>query len=370
VSTIAGIFMLDGGAVDAVEVQRLSDALAHRAADDVSIWRDGPIGLIARLWHTTPESRQARQPYHTAASGLSIVLDGRIDNRDDLRAALRGHVDVDAAAADVELLAAAYGRWGADCAAHLVGDFAFAVWDARTRRLCCSRDVIGLRPLFFRAGAKRFAWASEPHALLRIDGTAPAANERMVGEYLTFIIDKTETLLEGVCRLAPAHTLVVDGSGVRSWQYWDIDPHREIRYADDRDYVEHLRSLLAGAVRAQTRSATPVGVMLSGGLDSSTVLAMAQPLRPGGQAVTAYSIAADGAQDESAYFGEAAAGGGARAGGVGAALWGARRWSCARICRPRSRSSPRRRAISTCPTIRTPRPPVRSTSTRARMVCG
>ena len=304
--------MLDGGAADAAALQRLSGALAHRAADDVSIWSDGAIGLVARLWHTTPESRQTRQPYHTSASGLSVVLDGRIDNRDDLQAALRGHADLAAAAADVELVAAAYERWGADCAAHLVGDFVFAVWDARAQRLCCSRDVMGLRPLFFRADARRLAWASEPHALLRFDGTTPSANERMVGEYLTFIIDKTETLLDGVNRLAPAHTLVADRGGVRTWQYWDVDPDREIRYADDRDYVEHLRALLADAVRAQTRSAAPVGVMLSGGLDSSTVLAMAQPLRPAGHPVTAYSIAADGPQDETAYFREAAALAGAR----------------------------------------------------------
>jgi asparagine synthase (glutamine-hydrolysing) len=312
VSTIAGILRLDGGSVQHVDVQRLADALAHRAADEVQTYVDGPIGLAAGLWRTTPESLRERQPHHVAASGVSAAFDGRLDNRGDLLSRLGGHADLATDSTDVDILMAAYERWGADCAPELIGDFAFAIWDRRARRLCCSRDVLGLRPFFYRADAARFAWASEPHALVRYDGTTPAPNERMVGEYLTRIVDKRETLIEGVCRLPPAHTLVADAGGVRSWKYWDVDPRREIRYADDRDYVEHLRALMGEAVRAQMRSATPIGVLLSGGLDSSTVLGVARSLDPNGAVPTAYSLAIDGPENEASFFREAAAHAGAR----------------------------------------------------------
>jgi asparagine synthase (glutamine-hydrolysing) len=306
------VFRRDGAPSVPSELHALSHALRHRAADSEDSWIDGSIALAARLWHTTPESFRERQPHCDPAARLSIVFDGRLDNRDDLFRALGDIRSVERHSTDVELIVAAYRRWSVDCASRLIGDFAFALWDADARRLFCCRDILGVRPFYYRLDDSRFAFASEGHALVRYDGSTPEPNERMVAEYLTRIVDKEETLLDGVVRLPPAHSLTVDASRLRKWRYWDVDPDRRIEYSDDREYVEHLTELLTRSVRARLRSASRVGVMLSGGLDSSTVLGMARTLGATSDTPTAYSLSVRGPEDESEFFRAVAAHVGAR----------------------------------------------------------
>ena len=298
VSTIAGILHLDGRPVSRDDLSRLSRHLSHRIGDAEGTWIDGPIGVFVRVLHTTEETAGEQQPWHD--SRLTVTFDGRLDNRGELMRALDLPVDQEAITGDAAIVAGTYQKWGDECASHLLGDFAFIVWDRLEQRLFGARDVIGIRPFYYRLEPSRLLWAPEPHALLRYDGTAPAPNEGVVGEFLAnAVTDKCETLLAGITRLPPAHTLVIDRGGAHIRRYWDIDPSRELKYRHEREYVEHLDMLLREAVAARLRASGPVGVLLSSGLDSSTVLGVARTFSGDARRLRAYTLAAAGAADES-----------------------------------------------------------------------
>jgi asparagine synthase (glutamine-hydrolysing) len=279
------------------DLTRLTQSLSHRIGDSEGTWIDGAIGVFARVLETTVEAARERQPWHD--DRLTVAFDGRLDNRDELLNAFEIPAEARRLAGDAALVAGAYRRWGDECASHLLGDFAFVVWDRLERRLYGARDVIGIRPFYYRLDSLRLLWAPEPHALLRYDNRRPEPNEGMVGEVLAnAITDKSETLLAGIMRLPPAHSLVVDGAGVHVNRYWQIDPAHELRYRDEREYVEHLDALLREAVAVRLRAAGPVGVLLSSGLDSSTVLGVARTHEAAaGVPLRAYTLAVAGADE-------------------------------------------------------------------------
>ncbi len=297
-STIAGVLYLDGRPAISEDLSRLSRHLSHRLADTERRCIDGPMGVVVRVLHTTAEAAREQQPWCDAR--LVVGFDGRLDNRGELIEALDPPIDENAAPGDAALVAHAYRRWGVDCASHLLGDFAFVVWDRVERRLYGARDIFGVRPFYYRLDTARLLFAPEPHALLRCDGTSPAPNEGVVGEFLAnAVCDQTETLLAGIMRLPPAHAFVADSRGVRISRYWDIDPSRDICYKDEHEYAEHLQALLREAVTARLRAAGPVAILLSSGLDSSTVLGVARTVSGPDAALRAYTLSAPGAADES-----------------------------------------------------------------------
>jgi asparagine synthase (glutamine-hydrolysing) len=161
----------------------------------------------------------------------------------------------------------------------LLGDFAFALWDARQHRLFCARDHLGLKPFYYVHTAASFAFASEIKALFALPWTPRRPNETRVADYLMQMVqDKEATFYDGILRLPPAHTLTVTPAGLRLQPYWGLDPEREIRYASDADYAEAFRERFVEAVRCRLRSSLPVGTFLSGGLDSSSVTCVAGTL--------------------------------------------------------------------------------------------
>jgi asparagine synthase (glutamine-hydrolysing) len=238
---------------------------------------DGGVGLAHLALHVTPEDAIERQPL--ADGTLVLVADARIDNRAELQAALRD-VLRSPSPTDADLILAAYRRWGTDCARHLIGDFAFAIWDTDARRLFAARDPMAMRALYYRAEPDRFLFATEVKQILAAPGVPTRIYEPMVAAYLAGNFDDLEhTFYEGIRALPPAHALSVATKNVRTWRYWNIDSEARIAYADDRDYVEHFRTLFAEAVQARLRSAQPMGLFLSGGLDSGSVAAMAGALQ-------------------------------------------------------------------------------------------
>jgi asparagine synthase (glutamine-hydrolysing) len=280
VSGIVGLFNLDGRPADGGMVGRMLAAIATRGPDASRVRTGGAVGLGHCLLAATPESIGEVQPHLEADGALSIVFDGRIDNRGELteefeRARVPLSADFDAAFA-----LAAYRRWGVDCAARLLGDFAFAVWDREHRRLFCARDVMAQKPFYYHLGADVFLFASEPQALLQHPSVSRRPNEGMAGEHLSIITSTTDTLLADVQRLPSGHRIVVSAAACRLDKYWDIDPARTIRYRTVDEYGEHLHALLRQVVGDRLRSSTAVGVMLSGGIDSSSIMATAMALRP------------------------------------------------------------------------------------------
>ena len=304
---IAGVARLDGapmastGHTGADALPRLAARFGSRAPDGTTIWCGEHAGFVHGLLAVTPESEHEAQPL--CAGDLTISFDGRLDNRDELIAAL----DVERERGDAMLALSAYVKWGEAAAGHLLGDFALVVWDAPKRQLYAARDTSGVRPFFYREGPGWIAWASEIDILATGVDAMPPPNEGMVGEHLAGIItSKRDTLFHGISRLPPAHTLTASAAGIHARRYWTPDPRAEIRYRHDADYEAHLADLIRAAVSARLRTRRPVGVMLSGGIDSSSILALgAHACRdssvpcPG---LRAFSISVPGPDDERPFF--------------------------------------------------------------------
>ena len=178
---------------------------------------------------------------------LALTADARIDNRPELLRTLRlGDSDVP----DSELILAAYEKWGEDLAAHLVGDFAFALWDGHARKLVCARDVMGIKPFYYYAGGEVFAFASEIKGLLAHPEVPRRLNETKVVDYLAPVFEDLEqTFYEGIYRLPPAQVLVVEEGRIRRRTYWELDASRELRLGSDEAYVEAFREVFTEALR-------------------------------------------------------------------------------------------------------------------------
>ena len=278
-SAIAGIVRLDGSPCEQQPLDALARLLAQRAHDGSATWRSGEAGLVYGRLNTTPESASEPQPLVDAASLAAIVFDGRLDNRDELL----DHADIAAgdraAVGDAAIVLRTYAARGADCVDRLRGDFAFAIWDRRERRLLCARDGFGVKPFCYRATDRWIAFASEPGALARFDDDVPRVNEGMIAEHLAGVVtSRTETLFEGILRLPAAHRLVADANGIRTTQYWTPDLNAELQLADAAEYAERLRDLVERAVAARLRVRGGVAVSLSGGVDSSSITGVAATL--------------------------------------------------------------------------------------------
>jgi asparagine synthase (glutamine-hydrolysing) len=280
-SGLAVLFHRDGRPVEESAIAAMLTAIPYR----------GPDGLTARLWDdlalgcaqmiTTPEEAGRAQPLVSLRTGCAIIADARLDNREALLGALPEPSA--ATASDAELILHAYEAWELDAPARLLGDFAFVLWDPRRQRLVCARDTSGQRPLYYRVDRRTFAAASEIHQLLQDPAVPVAPNHETIRASLVPINvyrnpkEQAATFYEGVSALPAAHWLTVDHEGLVVRRYWQLTT-TELRYRRENDYAEHCRELLFTVVRAHLRSRDPVGALLSGGLDSCSVVCIAEEL--------------------------------------------------------------------------------------------
>ena len=240
-------------------------------------WRGKGIGLGFR---SRPGAAGGQALRFDMEAGLACVADVRLDDRETLCAALGVPQPDRAALADGDLILRAYLRWGAACPTHLLGDYAFAVWNAWTRTLFCARDHVGARPFYYATLAEGFVFASAVEAVLAAPGVSDALDEATVAASLTRIglTTPTRTFFQAVRKLPPGHTLTVDfGSrgGARLQRYWRPEHTPRARPASDDAYAAELLDLYAKAVRARLRGPDPIGAHLSGGLDSSSIVVLA-----------------------------------------------------------------------------------------------
>ena len=274
-SAIAGVFHRNGRPASRDDASRLAAAVPHRGPDGAFVWTDGAVALSHQAFRTSRGDAEP-QPVVDQMSRRAIVFDGRLDNRSELA----GAVAVDGDASDARLVLAAHARWGGDAPAHLLGDFAFAIWDAAAGELFCARDPIGVRPFYYVLDRERFVWATDHRALLRSGVVAVRPNESMVGEYLARSFrTRTETLFGGVSRLPGGATLTVTRASHRHDDYWRPDRSPDLNHQTDRECAEHFFQVFGDAVACRLDSTQPVvAAYLSGGLDSSSVVAMTQAL--------------------------------------------------------------------------------------------
>jgi asparagine synthase (glutamine-hydrolysing) len=278
-SAIAGFWHPGGRPAEPAELQRMLHRLSRRGPDGSGAWCEGAVALGHLLLHTTPESLGESLPV-AGRGGLVLTADARIDNRRELMDALPALDRPARDAPDSELILAAYRTWGVRCATHLVGDFAFALWDDVNRHLFCARDPFGVKPFYYHyQPARLFAFATEIKGILALREVPRRLNENRVADYLQWSFDDEEiTFYDGIVRLPPAHTLLVTRDRLTLRRYWNLDPERELRLGSDRAYAEAFQEVFTQAVRCRLRSAFPVGSSLSGGLDSSSIVCTARSL--------------------------------------------------------------------------------------------
>lgn len=275
-SSIFGIAYPDGRPVAPHELQALDAALAGRGPDGGGLWHGDGVGLGFRWLQTLPETEQ--QPLTSHDGRLTLVAQVRLDNR----AALMHNLGLaDPQLADSAILLAAYQRWGAACLNRLMGDFAFAVWDAEQHRLFAARDHFGVRPFYYHSAQGALAFASSARALHHLAWVPHELNEQWVMQVLLFRPPRSPiTAFVGIERLAPAHYLTFSPDGLHVQRYWSPADSPSVRFANDDDYVAGFREMFTEAVRSRLRTPKAVGAFLSGGLDSSSVACTIRHLQP------------------------------------------------------------------------------------------
>jgi asparagine synthase (glutamine-hydrolysing) len=301
-SGIAGIIRFDGAPVEPGLVEKMTGLMPYRGPDGINHWVKGGVALGQCMLRTTPESLEENQPLCNEDESLVLVMDGRVDNWEELRRELLGRGAVLRTRADAELVLRAYEAWGRDCLAHIDGDFALVIWDARRREAFCARDRIGKKTFTYHWDGKRLAFASELHAILSLPGMREELNEGMLAEFLAMEwLSRDETFWKGIYRLVAAHRMTVGPNGPSIEQYWMPDLWQTLPYTRDEEYVEHYRALLFDVVRRMSRSHLPVAYEVSGGLDSSAIFAVAEHLRRDGRlpapAIEGYSLAFEDAPE-------------------------------------------------------------------------
>ncbi len=283
-AVIAGIRRVDGEPVESDLVAEILRRGHLGTEDRRDLWLGDGIGLGCRQFDTTPEARLEKQPEASPDGRCRIVFDGRLDNRPELLEELEVAPERAAQTTDPQLVLSAYRKWGADCPAQMVGDFAFALWDEAEQRLICGRDAVGIRWFFYHFDGRRLLFASQIEQLLAVPGLASSLELDMefIADYLVSSGSSNDrTPFQGIRKLPPAHVMVVESAQVRISRYWD-PPREKLRYSRDEDYAEHFLQLFRQAVARNLRSYGPVWSDLSGGLDSPAVVATAaQLLRQG-----------------------------------------------------------------------------------------
>jgi asparagine synthase (glutamine-hydrolysing) len=290
-SGIVGVFHRDGRPVERSLVERMAQAMGHRARDGIFVWSEGAVGLGFLKTGATPESQREVQPVRDASGRYTLVFDGRIDNRQEVLDSLEPKARHLITAPDSALALYAYEVWGEALPARLVGDFAFAIWDKVERRLFCARDFLGMRPFFHYLDQRIFVFGTEFHPFFLAQAVPREVNEGMVGEFLAAALtNRQETLWRGVNRLLPACWLRVETSRTQQHQYWQ-PPDCLRSFRSDTECAERFRDLLFNAVRASLRAPSKVAAELSGGLDSSSVVVVASVLAADGlPTVEPYSV--------------------------------------------------------------------------------
>jgi asparagine synthase (glutamine-hydrolysing) len=299
VSGLFGILRFDGRAVAEEDLQRQLKALTHLGPDGRELWRDGPIGLGALLMRLVREDAFDRQPLFDGPSGVTLVCDARIDNREELAAALSLGDAALGQMADSDVLFAAYKAWGADCAERLVGDFAFAAWEHGTKTLTLGRDHMGQRQIFFHVGPGFFAFATERKGLWALPDVPRQLPRDLFVRRLTNGVRAEPRAFnpagpDGIGVVPGGSVVTIDERGsITARRYWEPRGAPEHEGRDEAYYVEAYRRVLSDAVGCRVRRTTaPAGLFLSGGFDSAAVAALAgQALaEPGQQLVAAASV--------------------------------------------------------------------------------
>jgi asparagine synthase (glutamine-hydrolysing) len=289
-SAIFGLFSPNGGGPPDRALLQMRSALAAHGGDGSSTWTGSGLGLGQELKRVTPEDLSERQPLMSRDGRRVLVSDGRIDNRRELSGEL-GLAWESPQIPDSAFILAAYERWGEDCARQLIGSFSFAIWDEECKRLIVARSPFGAKTVFYHQAAEFVAFATTPRALFALSGVPRELSRQGIADVLVLVPPEPgASLYEGISSLDPGYQLTADHRGCRVRRFWSPALGKELRLRSDQEYEEAFTELFDRVVGDHLRSLSPVGMLLSGGLDSTSVAASAAPLlAKRGERLTAYT---------------------------------------------------------------------------------
>ena len=258
---------------DAELLERMTQVVAHRGPDDQGLWCDGSVGIGMRRLSIIDLST-GHQPLSNEDGTIWIVFNGEIYNYLDLRKELIANGHVFQTQSDTEVVVHAYEMWGDDCTLRLNGIFGFAIWDQRRQRLFLARDHYGVKPLYYFDDGKRLLFGSEIKSILEDSSVPRQVDLNALDLFLTFrFVPSPATMFQGIHKLPPGHRLIVEPDGIFLQRYWDPRPQVDENLSE-ADYIFLLQERLEAAVRRQMISDVPLGALLSGGIDSSVVVAI------------------------------------------------------------------------------------------------
>lgn len=274
---MVGILGFDGAPANRDLLHRMTDSLRFRGPDCCNIKLHGAVGLGHALLRTTFESEHETQPCSLDGK-CWLIADARIDGRAELIGKLKArdrHVFSDVS--DPELILHAYAAWGENCVTHLIGDFSFAIWDEPAKRLFCARDPFGVKPFYYSTTGTHFIFGNTLNCLRLHPSVSEDLNEQAVGDFLLFGFnhEQSTTTFADIHRLPGGHRMSVSATGSKIDRYWRAPTDGYVRYRRSDEYVAHFQELFRLAVSDRLRT-NRVGVMMSGGLDSTSIAAVAK----------------------------------------------------------------------------------------------
>ena len=281
-SGIAGIIRFNDTPVEPGLVNKMTSSMSYRGPDGIHHLVKGSVAMGHCMLHTTPESLSESQPLTNQDQSLVLVMDGRLDNRQDLIREIRQQSIPLRSNTDAELVLCAYQLWGKDCPCHLLGAFAFAIWDARLGKLFCARDHIGVKPFYYFNGEDFFAFASDEDAFFDLHGVSNQPYPVYIAQMLVPLFanpDLNLSWFKDIVKLSAGHAMCVELSGQKSsWAYWQLEPMQESQFSSDDECEEAFRSVFSEAIRCRLRTVGNPALMLSGGIDSASIAGRARQI--------------------------------------------------------------------------------------------
>src|SRR5581483_10022168 len=277
---IAGFVDLSRGVHSPSILKRMMDRIRHRGPDGHGIYQDGSVFLGHRRLSII-DVAGGHQPMANEDQSIWITFNGEIFNHADVRPDLEKAGHRYTTRCDTETIVHAYEQYGKDCVKRFRGMFAFAIWDASAQKLFCVRDRLGIKPFYYFFNGRTFVFASEIKALLAHPEVNAELDESLLAEYLTFgYVSGDATLFRGIHKLMPGHTLTLDvpGKNLDIEQFWDI-PIPAIERRNEQEWIADCRARLEETVRLRLMSDVPLGMFLSGGVDSSAIAALMKRMR-------------------------------------------------------------------------------------------
>ncbi len=297
---ICGEYRLDGHLPKLHSIQAMMEKLEKRGPDHAGTFSDGALAFGHRRLSILDLSEKGNQPMIDPQLSLALVFNGTIYNHPELRKTLQAKGHSFFSTGDTEVILKAYAEWGRDCVKHFLGMFAIAIWDLKQKTLFLARDRMGIKPLYMAQDKKGVRFASNTQALLATDDIDTRIDPIALHHQFTLhaVIPAPRTLFQGIRKLEPAHSLIIKANGEQILErYWTLDATRPEKELSDDEWTEAIHESLKTAVRRRNAvSDVPVGVLLSGGLDSSLLVALLDEI--GIEDIRTFSIGFDDQPEE------------------------------------------------------------------------